>query len=354
MRSSEKTSLFLTKLPVSHSKERKEKNCLNCNSEITGRYCGICGQENTEPHESVWDLVTHFFNDITHFDGKFFSSVKYLFTRPGFLPAEYMRGRRASYLNPVRMYIFTSAIFFFIYFSFFSPKNLITFDRKGNAKSLSIDSLKKKSLNSSQDSGKSAKYSENGPIEKSPAILGNKNVYRSKSEYDSLRKAGVAKDGILKRFFIYKVFSLKEKYSNDNTRFTENVQETFKHLLPQTFFLSLPLVAFFLTFLYRRRKQFYYTAHIIFAVYIYVFVYIIRIVTESLKKLGTLTNWAWLDNIDLLFAVIVFYYLYKSMKNFYMQGTWKTLLKFFLVVIWFFIILLMLLLIMLAFTFYKV
>lgn len=77
-----------------------------------GRYCHVCGQENLEPKETVWHLVQHFFNDITHFDGKFFATVKYLLRKPGFLSAEYVAGRRASYLNPIRMYVFTSAIFF--------------------------------------------------------------------------------------------------------------------------------------------------------------------------------------------------------------------------------------------------
>jgi hypothetical protein len=110
---------------VSHLKERKEKTCLNCHTALIGRYCHICGQENLEPKETVWHLVQHFFNDITHFDGKFFSTVKYLLRRPGFLSAEYMAGRRASYLNPIRMYVFTSAIFFLILFSLKRPSDMV-------------------------------------------------------------------------------------------------------------------------------------------------------------------------------------------------------------------------------------
>jgi hypothetical protein len=102
---------------MSHLKERTEKTCLNCHAELHGRYCHVCGQENLEPKESVWHLVNHFFQDITHFDGKFFSTVKYLLTKPGFLSKEYMVGRRASYLNPIRMYVFTSAFFFLVLFS---------------------------------------------------------------------------------------------------------------------------------------------------------------------------------------------------------------------------------------------
>jgi len=106
---------------VSHLKERKEKICLNCNTDLTGRYCHVCGQENLEPKETVWHLITHFFNDITHFDGKFFETVKLLLRKPGFLSAQYVLGRRASFLNPIRMYVFTSAIFFIILFSLTNP-----------------------------------------------------------------------------------------------------------------------------------------------------------------------------------------------------------------------------------------
>lgn len=86
---------------MSHGRERTEKNCLNCGTIVQGRYCQHCGQENIEPKESFWQLLNHFFNDITHFDGKFFPSLKYVFTRPGFLPKEYLMGQRVSYLNPV-------------------------------------------------------------------------------------------------------------------------------------------------------------------------------------------------------------------------------------------------------------
>ncbi|HEY6900927.1 MAG TPA: DUF3667 domain-containing protein [Puia sp.] len=120
---------------MSHLKERKEKICLNCKAELYGRFCHVCGQENLEPKETVWHLVSHFFNDITHFDGKFFSTVKYLMRKPGFLSKEYMAGRRMSYLNPIRMYVFTSAIFFIFLYSLKKPDDVIR--EKGRKESAS-------------------------------------------------------------------------------------------------------------------------------------------------------------------------------------------------------------------------
>lgn len=110
---------------MSHFPERTDKNCLNCGAEVLGRYCQACGQENLEPKETFLHLVSHFVNDVTHFDGKFFSTLKYLLFRPGFLSKEYVRGRRMSYLHPIRMYVFTSAIFFIIFFSLIGDKGMI-------------------------------------------------------------------------------------------------------------------------------------------------------------------------------------------------------------------------------------
>jgi hypothetical protein len=116
------TLLFLSKLTsLSHLRERNQKNCLNCNAEVHGKYCHVCGQENLETTESLWHLITHFFNDITHFDGKFFSTLRLLLSRPGFLSSEYKIGRRQHYLNPVRMYVFSSFVFFFVFFSVVEP-----------------------------------------------------------------------------------------------------------------------------------------------------------------------------------------------------------------------------------------
>ena len=75
--------------------------------------------------ETFWGLLTHFVYDITHFDSKFFSTLKYLFAKPGFLSLEFLKGRRASYLHPIRMYVFTSALFFVIFFTLYSASSLI-------------------------------------------------------------------------------------------------------------------------------------------------------------------------------------------------------------------------------------
>jgi hypothetical protein len=111
--------LFLTLKPkyVSHQPERFEKNCLNCGTDVAGRFCQHCGQENVPGHMPFLALIQHFIYDIFHFDGKFFDTLKLLFFKPGYVPLQYAQGKRLSYLDPIRMYLFTSAIFFLFFFA---------------------------------------------------------------------------------------------------------------------------------------------------------------------------------------------------------------------------------------------
>src|ERR1700761_1430495 len=96
---------------------RHDKTCLNCGYEVTDRYCSHCGQENNEPRETFRHLLGHFIEDVTHYDSQVLTSVKDLIFKPGFLTNQYNAGKRASYLNPIKMYIFISAVFFLVFLS---------------------------------------------------------------------------------------------------------------------------------------------------------------------------------------------------------------------------------------------
>src|SRR5580765_5473780 len=194
-----------------------------------GRYCHVCGQENVEPKESFWHLLTHFFNDITHFDGKFFTTLKDLLFRPGFLSKEYVIGRRASYLNPVRMYVFTSAIFFLLFFSFFRSKESIKLDATINGKTLrQIDKMDSATfakftghINEENDKpGKPMtreefkKYADTVFkifLDTSSGLHFTGAEYTSAKEFDSLQHTRAREHSWFKRQLIYKELELNEK-----------------------------------------------------------------------------------------------------------------------------------------------
>ena len=86
--------------------------CANCRTPLTGVYCAHCGQKVKPLDPTMRELAGDVFSEVTDVDGKLLRSVRYLFTRPGFLSREHAEGRRASYVSPVRLYLVFSVAFF--------------------------------------------------------------------------------------------------------------------------------------------------------------------------------------------------------------------------------------------------
>jgi hypothetical protein len=311
---------------VSHLKQRIEQNCLNCNAVVKGRYCSVCGQENLEPQESIWHLIVHFFNDITHFDGKFFSSVKYVFTKPGFLTAEYVAGRRMAYSNPVRFYVFTSFIFFLIFFTFIvdEEKFKIGEDKKTELSKKNPDKVDGVLNNVGIDSLRKLEIKNKKP--KNFTFVSD-NAYRDKKQYDSLKKLGLTKESGLKRLIVERDFKIQEKYGYDKNKTLTALINNLLHSIPQTLFFTLPLFALVLQLLYIRQRKFYYVAHVIFTIHLYIFIYIDLLLIYFLGILSEIKYLGWLSKIEFILGLGIFYYAYRAMRSFYEQGRWKTLFK---------------------------
>jgi hypothetical protein len=310
---------------VSHQKERTDKTCLNCGTEVAGRFCQVCGQENIEPKESFWHLVTHFFNDITHFDGKFFTTVGLLLRKPGMLSAEYMKGRRMTYLNPIRMYVFTSFVFFLVFFNLF---NVNKWDI-GNKWSPNADSARM--------TGNQFRDSVLSELKKDSVIVGDNfslsstdsRSYSSEKVYDSVQVTlpEEERDGWLERQIMYRKIRATNEGGGEEY-WVKNLLNKFFHSFPYMLFVSLPLFAWFLKLLYYRRKQFYFADHGIFLVHLYIFTFIFILIIIGLSKLGNYTHWSIFNWIMGLLSIYGIYYALVSMKRFYQQGWTKTILKF--------------------------
>lgn len=310
---------------MSHHPERKEKNCLNCNAEILGRYCQVCGQENLEPKESFWSLLTHFVYDITHFDGKFFSTLKYLLFKPGFLSKEYILGRRTSYLHPIRLYVFTSFVFFLIFFSFYQEKEMIKIKETN-------DPIAKKTTSSLRDSTR--KDSALSPKQDVKIFVFDSVDFdepKTIAQYDSLQLTlpKNKRAGFFMRMIQHKSIQLNKEYNYDSKAVSKGLKDKFAHLFPQLLFVSLPLFSFFLLLLYIRIKGFFYTDHVVFTIHLYCATFILILLGLLLgslfKLLHVKEDWG-----QLVFSLLAIIYWYKAFRNFYVQSRKKTIFKYLL------------------------
>lgn len=313
---------------MSHEHVRSEKVCLNCGAQpLHDRYCHHCGQENVEPRQTLWHLVVHFFNDVTHFDGKFFSTLKYLLFKPGFLSDEYVRGRRIKYLDPIRMYLFISAVFLFVFLAVVHPPHRV--------------SLKKdREIIHATDSMRIAEMEDNsnGMFEdyagKSVFILNVPYAYRhGEKYYDSVQQSLPEKerDGWFAHYMAKRQIGMYEVYDEEPYNFLPAVIERFLHSFAKIFFIALPFFAFFLWLLYiRSRKKYYYVAHAIFSLHYFSVGLMFTLLLLPFIYLDLRYNSS--DYPLYPFMVLALYigmiiYLYIAMKRFYAQGWFKTLIK---------------------------
>ena len=94
------------------SHEAAELHCLNCGVELQGRFCHACGQKGASVNVRMHDFVHEATHEFLHLDGKILQTVKLLVVRPGELTREFLAGRRARYISPLRVYLTFSLLFF--------------------------------------------------------------------------------------------------------------------------------------------------------------------------------------------------------------------------------------------------
>ncbi|WP_212005890.1 DUF3667 domain-containing protein [Chitinophaga sp. HK235] len=275
---------------------RKDKHCLNCGSEVPERFCSHCGQENTVQHETFGHLVGHFVADIFHYDSQLLLTLKYLAIRPGLLSKEYWAGRRAMYVNPIKLYVFVSFVFFFFFFT----------------------------LANGPDHGKNAHAVNRLAEREAAADLTDINIngldpeYNSVAEYDSAQaalpehKRSTGWDARMQRGMA--------KLRENKKEGKEVLKEMFSHNLPKVMFILLPLFALLMKWSHRRSKMVY-ADHAIFTIHFHSFLFIILFV-------GLVLRYFIRDQTPLDLAYWgAFGYLVLGLRNAYKQSFWKSFVK---------------------------
>ncbi len=305
---------------MAHFKLRAEKNCLNCGSIVEDRYCPHCGQENLEPKETVGHLFMHFFEDLTHFDGKFFNTMKPLLAKPGFLTEEYIKGRRVSYLHPIRMYFFISATFFFVLMTFFIGGSSSLFD--SNVKATNVAQK-----DSSAPLTAHLRITTKSKMSVDLAFNQGADRKHSVREYDSAQKSLPIpeKDDAIIRYINRRWYATMEYIYAHPDDYQDKIAEKFGHSFPQMLFIALPIYALLLQILYFRRKQFNYVSHAIFAVHYYCVSFIAFFLIMCANRIAGFGKY-----VGMAILLLLLYYLFRAMKRFYKQGGFKTFIKFLL------------------------
>ena len=87
--------------------------CANCGAVLQGPYCHQCGQLAEDFHRSLSHLVIEAVESLFHFDGRLWKTLPPLIRNPGRLTRDYLEGRRAGQIPPLRMFLVVLLLVFF-------------------------------------------------------------------------------------------------------------------------------------------------------------------------------------------------------------------------------------------------
>lgn len=355
---------------MSHKKIRQEKNCLNCGHTVEDRFCTQCGQENLELKDTAIHLMLHYIQDLFHYDGKLWHTMKSLVTKPGLVAKEYMEGKRQRYLEPIRFYVFASTVFFLTFFLYVGNEAVTTSET-------ATTNYTKRLYNLNQEKafvqGTADTVHANALINNVQKISGMKEISVDTASHavDSnltlleVDTAGTLEEeeeqmGWIEQFFEqrYQAWTeeVYEKYEGDKQKANSDLGNKVVHSLPQLFFLSLPFFAFFLKMMYIRSKRKSYVEHFVFSIYHYAYLFVVMFLFYLIPAMAKMLGSAWEDMIIewITFFVVLYplIYLFLSMRRFY-EDRWVVLsFKFIALSILLLITMLFLFVLIAAFAFF--
>ena len=97
----------------SKDRHRVLTHCEDCGAQLQGHWCGQCGQAAVDYRRSFRHVVADVLDSFLNWDSKFFATIALLIFKPWRLTNEFLAGKRVCYVNPLRLYLLASILFFF-------------------------------------------------------------------------------------------------------------------------------------------------------------------------------------------------------------------------------------------------
>jgi len=366
--------------------EDRTKTCDNCHAQVSGLYCGTCGQSVESTLKYFWTVILHLLDDILSFDSRASRTLFPLLFRPGFLTNEYIKGRRVHYVPPLRLYLFISIVFF-ISLKFIAGNN-VELQLPDHNKELSqrvtlkIESLKEKKLStdeliSNQEIIEQLTSLQEDLINKENKIISSTAMKllhleleaidegrplsekKQDKKHDLLERLKQAKQGIKlveedmfnfennddgtftfdflsdennKRLTAYAKLLEKKAEQTINSDVRPLIKESISKL-PQLMFILLPLFALLLKITYLFKKRLY-LEHLTVALHSHSFIFLsilLLLLCDQVQDASTDT-YPLIAGIFGFFNVILAFwlpiYLFKTQKKIYKQGYLLTFVKY--------------------------
>ena len=300
--------------------------CANCGAALAGKYCSQCGQRHHDrPVHDFWHFISEALEDLTHADSRLWQTLSALLFRPGFLTREFLHGRRARYLPPVRLYLVVSVIFFII----------VGLDAQ-IAKDYVIVSYSGKSFHYQVVPVGDARAPET--VANAPEAVAHRPPAAASPEPSGL--ATLASTPAARQQLCEQSATYIEQHAGWFARFgprakqscltalatggVEHFNEVVEHNLERAMFLFLPLLALVMKPLYLRPPR-HYIEHLLFFLHNHAFLFVVLGVS-TLVKMSTSSRLVTAP-VEMAITIYVPIYFYLAMRRVYQQGRLLTVSK---------------------------
>ena len=259
--------------------------CLNCGASLDGHFCSRCGQRVVPPNPTVRELAGEAFAEFSGWDGKLATTAKLLLARPGQLTCDFLAGRRARYIQPIRLYLVCSVAFFLLAAS-------VPNQNRGGAISIT----------SGASVGRRSPNDVVVPISGKATDMTAEQRQKLSASIDSAHPL---------------LRPVMRRVADDPKGFSKGVFEA----MPKGLFVLLPVFACILGLFYRRRH---FTEHLYFALHLHAFAFFALSLNAIAKWLKSPLFSAATGVMALIWIVV---YAHLAFKRVYGESHARTLLK---------------------------
>ncbi len=260
-------------------------HCTNCATPYDGVYCPSCGQRSGGLDVPLGTFTREFASEALGLDSRVRLTLPPLLFRPGAVAKDYVEGRRARFVPPIRLYLLASFVMFLV----LSQAGVNVENVRVNGEPVVVEAT---------EAGESLGVAD---VTEEPEETMNEPPSGARSLEEQL-------GGRLAAGFA--------KIAEDREAFSR----LFFSRLAQSMFFLLPAFALLLKAVYWRRP---YLHHGVFAIYLHCFVFLVVAIGALPEVFGFVALSGWTD--ALLLVVPVYFAL--ALRRFYGEGWVRTIAK---------------------------
>ena len=350
-------------MDTKQANEKGTHHCSNCGAQLNSEanYCPGCGQRNKEMVWSIRGFISDVFEHYLALDSKIGHTLYPFLLKPGQLTREYISGRRAYYVRPIRLYLFSSIVFFFLLAmmvkSISQPElnlfNTTPYENTAQAQDRR-DSLLSKLPGLHNVPPTWISQNSKVLVESELASLSSPNVDidvsldgKQITSFDSILQLAnnleLSEEEILHRVklseselspFNRELFKRLIRIYRTNAR---DIYQLIIGNIPFMMFVLVPLFAVLLKLAYWRRKNWHFLHHVIHSLHLHSLFYLLGIVIVVVYWVPFLSSL--IETLILILALLgLNVYWWQSLRYVYGRSPWKTSLTYlFLVTIYLFL-----------------